>query len=463
MSIKTIRKLSQQSQRQKESLLGRVIKRLKITSTLRKGTDVNKGFDPFTISWEDESKALDEFSLFIKKELYPVLGPLFKVGELAAYKDDTILDVLMYMASNRVASENGVHAFREEYNRGGPSARTIRYRLEKLELLEVEYAFLRANRIILSFFTNQKKNRRILSFFKNKKKKVKAPVVISLDKSYVPCYGERREGACGKKRERGTNYGYGYASCVVSVAGIRVILHTVALTKFTSNEDILEELITEARKYVEIEVVLLDREFSNSPCITKLEELTVKYLTPVVEHRREFLQSLRPPCKAVMPLGSMHVPVVAVKDPDHPEKTLYYVTNMDIPLDQLDKVIGMYRKRWTIENAFKSQKLVFLAKTYSVNFAIRFFFWMLATLLYNAWILCNFCAYTDLEKEPAQQKRPLITAFRFGNKMKTAFLSPLFSDGGPEELLLLAVAVVGQYFLKNFPSERVIPPYMMNN
>ena len=86
---------------------------------------------------------------------------------------------------------------------------------------------------------------------------------------------------------------------------------------------------------------------------------------------------------------------------------------------------------------------------------------MLATLLYNAWILCNFCAYTDLKVKPSEQERPLITAFRFGINIKIAFLSPSFPDDEPEELLLVAIAIVTQYLLKNFPQERIIPQYMM--
>jgi hypothetical protein len=33
------------------------------------------------------------------------------------------------------------------------------------------------------------------------------------------------------------------------------------------------------------------------------------------------------------------------------KKTLYYCTNMDIPDKKLEKVIGLYKKRWKIENA----------------------------------------------------------------------------------------------------------------
>ncbi|MGC1119738.1 MAG: transposase [Candidatus Methanofastidiosia archaeon] len=104
-------------------------------------------------------------------------------------------------------------------------------------------------------------------------------------------------------------------------------------------------------------------------------------ILPVIKHNKKFLQSLRPPCRKEMPMGPekkrIYFTVVAVRSPEDPRTILYYATNMDIPEKSLEDIIDIYKKRWTIENAFKSQKLAFLAKTYSVNFAIRFFFWVL--------------------------------------------------------------------------------------
>ena len=265
------------------------------------------------------------------------------MGKYAAYKEASILDVLMYMVVYGVASKNGTKGFRKEYKKG-PSGRTIRRRLGNLEFSEVEAAFFKANRRILSYFRKKRKYNRILSLFK-KKKKPRLVVLISVDITHEPCYGKKRKYACGMKRSKGTNWGYKYASIIVSVAGVHITLYTMPLTQFTTNLEMLEKLIKEARKYVEIKTLLVDREFSNSPCIQKLEELHVKYLTPVVEHQTKFLQSLRPPCKAIMPLGSIEVPIVAVRDPDDPEEVLYYVTNLKIPLKSLEKVIKIYRKR----------------------------------------------------------------------------------------------------------------------
>ena len=438
--------LSQQRTVMKEPLLGRVIERLKITSIFREGIRGNKGFDPFTISWADKGEALDEFSLFIKRELYPVLGPLFKVGAFAAYKEEALLDVLMYMAIHGVTSENGARSFKEEYKEG-PSPRTIRYRLENMDLFEVISAYLEANEKILSYF--------------KKKKKFDNPCFLPLDPTHIPCYGKRKKYACGMKRERGTNYGYKNGVCVVAAPGARVVLHTVFMTEFDNNPDMLEKLIKEARKHVKIKAVLLDREFFTESCIKRLEALEVTYVMPAKKTRKDILNLLRPPCRAEIPLGSIAVPVIALKDPKDPKKTLYYCTNMDLPEKSLGKIFDIYKSRWIVENIFKPGKSVFLAKTYSLNPIIRVFFWNLSLLLCNAWALCNLCAYSALKVNPAQQERPLITAFQFGVHLKTTFLSPLFSDGQPEELFKIALALVKLYILKNSAQERMIPHSMM--
>lgn len=422
---------------------------VKKTTSTKKGKDTtkDKGFGVVTYGWHDKRKALRQFCRVVKKEIYPVLGPLFAVGQFASYNWETLLDVITYLAVNGVTSESGSKGFNVEYKKDNPSPRMIRERLEKLKFSKVMNAF-------------QEVNKNILNFVK-KKRKFRIPVLLSIDITYKHFYGKRKKYACTMDRDRGTNYGYKYASAVISVAGIRFTIHTVPMTQFTEKTEILEKLIKEARKYVKIKAVLIDREFSNSPCIEKLEELSVTYITPVVKHRKKFLQSLKPPCKADMPLGSGHVPIVAVRDPDDLEETLYYCTNMDISSECLEEVIKAYHKRWTVENAFKSQKLEFLGKTYSIDFAIRFFFWMYATLLYNVWILGSLIARMELGLDPAEQERSFTTAFLFGITMKIVFVSPLFDGGECEELLRLVVALVNHYLLENFSSEE-IPQFMMN-
>lgn len=105
MLVEKMKELFHKGQGQAEALVGTVVHQLKATRFFHMG-DVT-GSDPFSISWEDEDDAVDTFCLFIKKEIYPILGPLFKIGKFASFKVEDILDVLIYMAIHGVTSENG--------------------------------------------------------------------------------------------------------------------------------------------------------------------------------------------------------------------------------------------------------------------------------------------------------------------------------------------------------------------
>jgi hypothetical protein len=163
-----------------------------------------------------------------------------------------------------------------------------------------------------------------------------------------------------------------------------------------------------------------------------------------------------------MPLGSIEVPIIAMRDPDDPKNILYYATNLDLPVKSLERVIKIYRKRWIIENNFKAQKLAFLAKTYSVNIAIRYFLWILATLLHNAWILCNFCATKAAKVNLYNRERPPITAFEYMINMKITFLSPLFSNNKPEKGLPMLMALAKEHLLKNPSDKEVLLQYIID-
>jgi putative transposase len=374
---------------------------------------INKDFDPFAVDWVDRRKATRAFSSAAKKEMYPLLGNLFPMADYAEFKSDSLLDVLFHNAVTNDTSENGTLCFGEQHGEEHPSPRTIRYRLERLEMDTISRALQEGTRTIVSAL----KKRR---FFIH-------PVVVSIDITHTPFYGKHRKYACGTNEFRGTHYGYAYASVVVSTGGIRLTLHTVYMTQFTRSSQIIEELIGEARKYVDIKGVLLDRGFFSVECIEKLKELGVKFIMPVVQHQKSFLQSLYPPCSAPMHMKSRKreasFTCIAVRDPEDPKTILYYATNMNIKEESLVQVIDLYKRRWAVENAFKSQKLAFLAKTYSLNCAIRFFFWVLATLLYNMWVLCNVTAFTGCNLKPAAQKRPMITARLFGTVLRNRLLS----------------------------------------
>jgi putative transposase len=374
---------------------------------------INKDFDPFALEWSDRRKATRTFSSAVKNKMYPLLGNLFPTADYSKFKSDSLLDVLFHNAMTNDTSENGTLCFDEQHKKNHPSPRTIRYRLERLDMDALSHVLQEGICTTVSVLKQQ----RLLVH----------PVVVSIDITHVPFYGRHKKFTCGTHGLKGTNYGYAYASVVVSTGGIRLTLHTIYMNQFTRKRQILKELIQEARKYVNIKTVLVDRGFFSVECIETLQKLQVNFLMPVVKYQKSFLQSLYPPCAAPMHMKSRNKEVsftcIAVRDRDDPKTILYYATNMNIKEECLEEVIYLYKKRWSVENAFKSQKLSFLGKTYAVDYVIRFFFWMLATLLYNMWVLCNVTAFTGCNLKPALQIRPMITARLFGTVLRNTFVS----------------------------------------
>ena len=57
----------------------------------------------------------------------------------------------------------------------------------------------------------------------------------------------------------------------------------------------------------------------------------------------------------------------------------------------------LYRKRWSIETAFRDIKQNFLANPRSRCLGVRRFFFMLCLLLYNCWVLLNLIVADEMD------------------------------------------------------------------
>ncbi|MCL5009502.1 MAG: hypothetical protein M1433_00765 [Candidatus Parvarchaeota archaeon] len=70
----------------------------------------------------------------------------------------------------------------------------------------------------------------------------------------------------------------------------------------------------------------------------------------------------------------------------------YFATN--IPLRSEDLILAfrigeMYRSRWQIETGYRVKKYTFRGKTTSVNYVVRYLYFMLSVVLYNCWLIVD--------------------------------------------------------------------------
>ena len=76
----------------------------------------------------------------------------------------------------------------------------------------------------------------------------------------------------GGKQERGTTWGYTYASIDIVEAGRRLTIYSGTVNQFSEKAEVVEKLIFEAKaRGIHISIVLLDRAFFTIDVITMLK------------------------------------------------------------------------------------------------------------------------------------------------------------------------------------------------
>ena len=170
----------------------------------------------------------------------------------------------------------------------------------------------------------------------------------------------------------------------------------------TSRADIVESLLEQASRHVDISKVFLDRGFSS------LE-------TRDVINRREHLYVLGKPARAKVDKdhideiqdhevydsrivhGSQtfdgrehdmtYVYTPSKKDED---KYAVFTINEHVDHHRAEALLGQYSQRMEIENEYKTIKKHFLPTSASKDYRIRFLYFVIGTLLYNVWRMANF-------------------------------------------------------------------------
>lgn len=273
-----------------------------------------------------------------------------------------------------------------------PTGRTFRARTQRIEEKQIRKSLTNANDQLLQTL----KNHGIL----------KRKATVAIDYTTQPFYGNKNaKNIIGGKRDRGTNWGYTYASIDIVEAGRRFTIYTTTVTQFSEKADIVEELISNTKnRGVHIDIVLLDRGFYSVDVIAKLKTLGVYFIIPAVKNNtiKEAMQNYdaAQPTKRFT-LGNKKKKNVtfnlylykrpADQLPKKKKKLtvsdLYFGFATNLPRSYVASIPmfipSEYRCRWGIETGYRVQDNA-QAKTTSVNYKLRLLYQMVSVLLYIA-------------------------------------------------------------------------------
>ncbi len=175
--------------------------------------------------------------------------------------------------------------------------------------------------------------------------------------------------------------------------------------------ELVAQLLDRAGKQADLDRVLLDRGFYVNDVYAEIVDRGLEYTTPVPKYTDDYgnIENIKEHPDADMAIepnvefymnGEVHhtanflyVPVNDDND-DADGNYAVFVTNQDVETaEDIKRVVNEYRRRWDIENQYKSI-LDYLPRTSSKDYRVRFTNFILATLIYNLWRLTDYLVKT---------------------------------------------------------------------
>jgi len=206
------------------------------------------------------------------------------------------------------------------------------------------------------------------------KKVGRKKTILAIDYHEREYYGDKNDlWVIGGKHKNGTCWFHKYATIEIVSERKRLTLFALPIPVFSNPENVVKVLIERAKRYVDIELVMLDRWFFSGHVIRILNEQKVDFLmvaknTPKIWKLNQSVYGYE------MNKSKFNLII---------KRNRKWATSLGYLPEKFSKI---YRRRWRIETGYKKKK-DFKIKTRTRNPVIRFFFFVVEILMYNCWIL----------------------------------------------------------------------------
>ena len=272
-----------------------------------------------------------------------------------------------------------------------------------------------------------------------------AAIDITYEQIHVWPWEDKAEGipnpdfpvmASGYKKDNEYKRGYKYATITLVGDHAPIILGIEPVKENSkwepddapsySKAELVERLLDKAQRFVDLDEVLLDRGFYSNAVYAAIHDRGITYTSPVPKYQDDYsiIEDIEehPTAEAAVnhdvPFGyggevhhTAEFLYVPTESDDADGKYAVFVTNRNrVEPEEIEQVCNRYRRRWDIENQYKSIKS-FLPKTSSMDYRIRFVKFALAALIYNLWRLTDYLIKAAIDRDV--RSPPVITAKTF--------------------------------------------------
>lgn len=228
-------------------------------------------------------------------------------------------------------------------------------------------------------------------------------ITIAMDFTPEAFYGDKTcPYVTGYEPKDGTYYCFKFLDVSLVIDGMRYFLFAYPAYRGDDRVWLVNRALEFLKKLgIKPDLLLLDREFYDTDIFALLREKRIFYEMPA-KHDSHFNEVLKR-CEKLPAVihgyeitntqrESEWLDLVIIEDDEHEEKRIFgYVTNLPTSEYSDDVLIlrDLYKKRWGIETAHRVHDQ-FRIKTCCKEGNVRYFFFVIAMLLYNLWVYANF-------------------------------------------------------------------------
>jgi len=188
-------------------------------------------------------------------------------------------------------------------------------------------------------------------------------------------------------------YGFKYATLAIVGDNAPIILGVEPLKENSAWEpddavsyslaDVVDRLLQKAQQFVDIDVLLCDREFYAHPVFNTIHQHGTTYIIPKKKYEDDYANIDKIEEHPTADAAVQHNVTSSDGDRSHKSDFLYvpsseedgkyavFATNQRVEPENIEPVVGKYQRRWDIENGFKSIK-DFKPRTSSMGYRVRF-------------------------------------------------------------------------------------------
>jgi len=336
----------------------------------------------------------------VKKEFFYIFK--FKIANNNKYSKDDYLDAFLYLTQGKSAYCGSSQM--KCLTNNTPDSDSLLYTLKK--------SFVKDFHNMLISITDKL----LILCFKLKIFRKDHSFDVAIDGHEKPYYGDKNDcGVVGGKKE--PHYVHKYLSIDIIERGSTFTIFAIPFTEVSTNKNLVNRLIIEAKKRIKINCLYADAEFMSAELIDIYEKNKVSY---VVRAKNNYVYKIeKKHSKNISfvykrkryvnknPIYTTTTWVINVfKKYDKIVKQSYY-TNIKVTKRNIEQFHEQYHKRWNIEINYRTNNN-FLPKTCAKAHVIRVFYFFLSI------IMRNILTYINLLLKKKQNKwflkKPIISS-----------------------------------------------------